>query len=196
MIKTLVLLALIPLSQLVTAQQVKFGEGQYPNGLVYPIAQLGSNPAAQTMLNKNIMLIVSEYEAQDYCIGQYGYVQQTNFIQMNFYFNCIDMDESKKESHLFSLDDGEPCPTSEMFLDKKKKAFRDYFIKKVNAHYVENGKTAPSDEQMKSISIDNCTAKLLEEGIEISRPNDENWPGTSMTILWSDVQSYLKTTFI
>lgn len=196
MIKTTLLLALSLFSQLVIAQEVKFTDGQYQNGLSYPIAQFGVNAQAETMLNKNIIHIVSNYEEQDYCIGQYGYVQQTNFIQINFYFNCIDMDESKNEFHLFSLDDGEPCPTSEMFLDKKKKGYRQFFSNRITAHFIENGKDAPSEERMKVMSIDNCTVKLLEKGIEISRPNDENWPEKNLMIDWSQIQPFLKTTFI
>lgn len=194
--KLLVLLALSFIYQSVTAQEVKFTDGQYPNGLTYPIAKFGMNAKAERMLNKNIIHVVSNYEEQDYCIGQYGYVQQTNFIQINFYFNCIDMDESKNEFHLFSLDDGEPCPTSEMFLDKKKKGYRQFFRKRIAAHFTENGKDAPSDEQMQSMSIDDCTVKLLEKGIKISRPNDKNWPDKDLMINWSEIQPFLKTTFI
>ena len=49
---------------------------------------------------------------------------------------------------------------------------------------------------MKVMSIDNCTVKLLEKGIEISRPNDENWPEKDLMIDWSQIQPFLKMTFI
>ncbi|PHR28177.1 MAG: hypothetical protein COA38_12560 [Fluviicola sp.] len=194
--KTLTLLALLLFSQLATAQEVKFTDGQYQNGLTYPIAEYSVSSEAETTLNNNILNIVSNYEEQDYCIGQYGYVQQTRFIQLHFYFNCMDMDESKNEFYLFSLDDGEPCPTSEMFLDKQKKHYRPFFSERIASHYTENGKEAPSDELMKSLSIDDYNVKLLEKGIEISLPNDENWPNTNLIISWVEIQPFLKTNFI
>ncbi|MCJ8289051.1 MAG: hypothetical protein HRT58_06510 [Crocinitomicaceae bacterium] len=194
--KTLTLLALLLFSQLATAQEVKFTDGQYQNGLTYPIAEYSVSSEAETTLNNNILNIVSNYEEQDYCIGQYGYVQQTRFIQLHFYFNCMDMDESKNEFYLFSLDDGEPCPTSEMFLDKQKKHYRPFFSERIVSHYTENGKEAPSDELMKSLSIDDYIVKLLEKGIEISLPNDENWPSTNLIVSWVEIQPFLKTNFI
>lgn len=194
--KTLTLLALLLFSQLATAQEVKFTDGQYQNGLTYPIAEYSVSSEAETILNNNILHIVSNYENQDYCIGQYGYVQQTSFIQLHFYFNCMDMDESKNEFYLFSLADGEPCPTSKIFLDKQRKRYRPFFRERIASHYTENGKEAPSDEVMKSLSIDDYIVKLLEKGIEISLPNDENWPSTNLIISWVEIQPFLKTNFI
>jgi hypothetical protein len=46
MIKTTLLLALSLFSLLVFAQEVKFTDGQYQNGLTYPIAQFGVNSQA------------------------------------------------------------------------------------------------------------------------------------------------------
>lgn len=196
MYKTAILLALLFISQSVTAQAVKFSDGHYENGLTYPIANLGANADVERMLNKNILHIVSNYEDQEFCIGQYGFVQQTNFIQIHFYFNCMDMDESKNEFYLFSLEDGEPCLTSEMFLDKEKKRYLPFFTKRIAAHYTENNKQVPSDEVMQAITIDDCKVQLLEQGIEISRPTDENWPDENLIIYWSELRPFLKTIFI
>lgn len=194
--KRLILLPLLFVFQFVLAQQVKFTDGQYPNGLTYPIVNFSGNTDAEKNLNENILSIVSEYETQDFCIGQFGYVQQTNFLQLNFYFNCIDMDESKNEFHLFSLENGQPCPPSEMFLDKERKRFREYFRTKITTHFTENGKEQPSSEYMESMSIDDCIVQLLEDGIEVSLPSNENWPAKNLVISWNEIRPFLKSIFI
>ena len=194
--KKIILLPLLLLFQFVTAQQVIFSEAQFDNGLTYPIAQFKGNPGAVKMLNNNILGIISEYEEQDYCIGQYGYVQQTNFIQLNFYFNCIDMDESKNVFHLFNLSEGQPCPVSEMFIEKEKKRYEPYFRKRIAAHYTENGKETPTEAEMKSLSIDDYTVILMDKGIEISMKSDGNWPDKRLLIYWSELRPYLKMTFL
>lgn len=194
--KRIILLPLLLILQLVSAQDVKFSNGTYENGLIYPIAEFNGNAVTEKMLNKNILNIISNYQKQDYCIGQYGYVQQTSFIQLNFYFNCIDMDESAKESHLYSLDDGEPCPPSEMFIEKQKKGYLPYFRQRVSKHFIEFEKEAPSKEFLKSLSIDDCQVTLLEEGIKISINQAVNWPEEDLIISWGQLRPYLKTTFI
>lgn len=194
--KRIILLPLLFVFQIVTAQEVKFSNGEYDNGLIYPIAEFHGNAATEDMLNKNILKIVSGYQEKDYCIGQYGFVQQTSFIQLNFYFNCIDMDESTTESHLFSLEDGEPCAPSEMFIEKRKKGYLPYFKQRVSRHFIEFEKEEPSKEFLKSLSIDDCQVTLLEEGIKISIPNADNWPDEDLLLFWSELRPYLKTTFI
>ncbi|MFK7786527.1 MAG: hypothetical protein AB8B56_15510 [Crocinitomicaceae bacterium] len=194
--KKIILLPLLFIFQIVSAQEVNFSERAYDNGLTYPVAQFTGNADAEKSLNENILKIISTYEDQDFCIGEYGYVQRTSFIQLNFYFNCIDMDESKSESHLFSLSDGEVCPPSEMFLEGKEKLFRTFFGKKVSAHYIQNGKEAPSSEVMNELTIDDCETLLLEEGIQISIASKEDWPEDDLLIKWSELRPYLKTIFI
>lgn len=194
--KKLLLLPLLFVFQIVTAQEVKFSEGNYDNGLIYPIADFTGNVDAKNALNENIIEIVSEYQEQDYCVGQYGFVQRTSFIQLNFYFNCIDMDKSKSESHLFDLSNGEVCPPSEMFLKKTEKKYRAFFHKKVSAHYTQNGKTMPTTDFMNNLSIDDCDVILLEEGLEISLDSQKDWPEEKLLITWEEIRPFLKTIFI
>lgn len=192
----LIFLPFLLVFQLAFSQEVKFTNGQFPNELIYPIVSLTGNPDAEKTLNENILSIVSEYENQDYCIGQYGYVQQTNFLQIQFYFNCIDMDESKNEIYLFSLANGQPCPPSEMFVDNQRKKYREFFRNKIASHFTENGKETPSNEFLESLTIDDCTIQLLEDGIEISLSTDANWPAKNLMLTWIEIRPYLKTTFI
>lgn len=194
--KKLILLLLLLVFQWTLAQEVKFKDGQFSNGLIYPIADFNGSADAEKKLNENILSIVSEYEQQDYCIGQYGFVQQTNYIQLHFYFNCIDLDESKNEFHLFSLENGEPCQPSAMFLEKEQKKFREYFKQKISTHYTDNNVNLPSSDFMESLSLDDCKVKLLEGGMEISLPNEQNWPAKNLVITWTEIRPFLKTTFI
>jgi hypothetical protein len=193
--KRLLLLPLLLIAQLVTAQEVKFSERIYDNGLSYPIVESMGNVDAKNALNENILKIVSKYESQDFCIGEYGYVQRTSFIQLNFYFNCIDMDASKNESYLFSLSDGEICPPSEMFMEEKEKNYRAFIRKKVVAHYTQHGKEVPSSELLDNLSIDDCQVILLEEGMEVSM-NTDGWPNEDLLLTWDELRPYLKSIFI
>jgi len=188
--KPLVLIILICSVQLTLAQNVQFSNGAFDNGLIYPIAQHSGSPEAVKTLNDNILEIVSVYENQDYCIGQYGFVQHNRFVQLNFYFNCIDFDESKKESHLFSLESGEKCMPSEMFSETNEH-YNDFIRKKITTHYSENAIEAPK-EFISKLTIDDCHVNLLEKGFEISFEGREDWPDKNLIITWSELGPYLK----
>lgn len=193
--KKLLLLPLLFVFQIVNAQDVKFSERAYDNGLIYPVAEFIGNADAEKALNENILEVVSKYEDQDFCVGEFGYVQRTSFIQLNFYFNCIDMDKSLNESYLFSLSDGEICPPSEMFMEEKEKNYRAYFHKKVVAHYTQNGKEMPASDFMENLSIDDCMVNLIEEGMEISLDSND-WPEEKLILTWNELRPFLKSIFI
>jgi len=193
--KKIILLPFLVIFQMVTAQDVKFSERAFDNGLIYPVAKFVGNADAEKALNENILAIVSKYENQDFCIGEFGYVQRTSFIQLNFYFNCIDMDKSLSESHLFNLADGEICPLSEMFMEEKEKNYRAFFHKKVVAHYSQNGKEMPSTDFMDNLSIDDCTVNLMEDGMEISL-DSQDWPEEKLILTWNELHPFLKSIFI
>lgn len=186
------LLSLLFVFQTSIAQEVKFTEATYDNGLTYPVAEISSNADATAALNENVLKIVSEYEDQDYCISRHGFVQHNGFIQMNFYFNCIDLDESKTELHLFNLSNGQACLVSEMLQEKEEKKFEAFFQKKVSAYYTQHGKAIPDNDYMNNLSIDDCTITFKKAGLEISLESQEDWPDEVLLIRWSELSPYLK----
>ena len=188
---TIALFLLLFTAQTLIAQNVRFSNGAFDNGLMYPIGDYAGEVDAKKAFNANILEIVSEYKDQDYCISQYGFVQHNKFIQLNFYFNCIDMDESKTESYLFNLSNGEICLPSEM-ISEDKKSFQTFLEKKISSHYTQNGKDAPTDEFLNELSFDTLNVNLLEKGLEISLDTHEDWPETSLLIAWSEISPYLK----
>ena len=172
------------------AQNVRFSNSAFDNGLTYPVAIYSGNTEGNKKLNENILEIVSKYKDQDYCISQYGYVQHNKFIQLNFYFNCIDLEESERASYLFSLRDGQLCPPSEMFSEDIDRSLT-FFRRKISTHYTEQGKEVPS-ELIDQLSIDDCTVNLLEAGLEISLETEEDWPEKNLIITWGELSPYLK----
>ncbi|MDG1331224.1 MAG: hypothetical protein P8P74_02765 [Crocinitomicaceae bacterium] len=138
------------------------------------------------------MELVSVYKDQDYCISQHGFVQHNNFLQLNFYFNCIDLDESVKASYLFSLSTGEISLPSAMIDEDKSKDYNEFFKKKIASHYTKNDKEVPSSEFLNELSIDDCEVNLLEKGLEISLNLQENWPDVNLLITWSELSPYFK----
>lgn len=188
--KTLLLLSFFFGIYGASAQNIRFSNGTFENGLTYPIADFSGNTDAKTTMNENILKIVSIYKDQDYCISQHGFVQHNNFVQLNFYFNCIDLDESKTESHLFSMTDGEIAQPSDLFSEDEK--YQTFIRRKVSAHYAEHGKEVPESEFIDNLSINDCQVNLLKKGIELSLNSQENWPEQDLLITWSELSPYLK----
>ncbi len=194
--KISLLLPILLFAQSFHAQEITFTDARYSNGLLYPIATIKANPDAQKAMNEQILKIVSVYESQDYCIGQYGFVQQTGYIQLHFYFNCMDMDESQNMYYLFDLGNGQLCTTSEMFLDNQKEKLHRYLRSLVSDFYANNGKEPLQEEVLNQLSIDQFTVQLSEEGLMIRSTKLENWGTQDLVITWLDLRPYLKTTFI
>lgn len=190
------ILPLVLIAQFACAQEIKFTDAHAQNGLLYPVASIKGNSDAEKTMNENILRITSEFDTQDFCIGQYGFVQQANFIQLHFYFNCMDMEESQNAYYLFDLGDGKICLPSTMFLDKQKDNIQRYFRTRITDFYATNGKDPIPSETLEQLTIDDFTVLLTEDGLSIRSSMLENWGDRALAISWLDLRPYLKTTFI
>lgn len=194
--KTLILTLVVTFaSTALFAQKISFREADYDNGMKYPIVQFPSNTAVQVEINRDIEELVEGFKSQDFCIGQYGYVQKSGFLQIHIYANCIEMTSSENYYTLYDLETGKVVSISKMFKSKSMSEFNTYFREKARA-FVKEKSIPVADTVFNTMTIDDFHPVLTGDGIELKHASIESWGENKLIIKWTDIQKYLKLSYI
>lgn len=174
--------------------QIKFSEGVYDNGMRYPIVKFPPNPAVADTMNAIIQEKLMDAETSDFCIGDYGYFQKGNHIELHLICNCIDFEETDHRYLFFSLETGELVPYQDLFESKS----RDEALKIINKT-IRDAKAANSCAQGFDNTTDDLTwsdmnYRLYKDGIEIHPLS--GFCDSPIKISWTEVRSLLKYSYL
>lgn len=196
--KVLFIAILLLLPTFLFSQKVTFREGIFDNGMKYPLIVFSSNPEAEKLINSDLKANVANYESQDFCIGQSGFVQKTSFIQIHIYANCIEMFQSENNYFLYDLKTGRRCKVFDMINPKVDDEFHAFFRSRVKT-YITNKDLSLTDDEITSLislTVDDFTTVLESEGIQFTTSKIGTWGTNKMFISWGDIQTYLKVNYI
>jgi len=174
-------------------QTITFREASYPNGMRYPIIGY-SDKQVELAINRDLEKQVEKYKSMDFCMGQFGYVQKTKYVQIHIYANCIDLDASENIYQLYNLENGENVPLSNMLNEEVLDEFTVFITNKVKAHMTSQSLTL-NEEEIKAISFDDFTAEFTKDGMFLISKSISNWD-KKMKITWNELQTYLRFTWI
>ncbi len=196
--KSLFLGILILFPFLVFSQKVTFRYGQFDNGYQYPLVVFNSDKAIELSINEDIEKEVEQYRDRDFCIGQSGLIQKTSFIQIHIYANCIDMDESDNNYYLYDLETGIRCKVSDMLNKRVEDEFNTFLLRRIKKH-IEAKSIVVTDiekEALELLRIDDFNPVFESNGIQFTSKTMESWGEEKMFISWTDIQTYLKISYI
>ncbi len=191
------LCAVLMTGSLVAQQNIKFHDKTFDNGLKYPEVEIvkGSDDA-ELAINKRIMEEIIDLKAQDFCVGDFGFVQKGMHIQVLLYCNCIDMAKSENRYLFFNFDTGEEVPSYYIFDEKR----RDEALRYIRSELNKFEAPAESKEEFDAIPEEfgwvDIDLRLTIDGIEIRPINSEKCEKAPMRIDWNDIRSLLKYSFI
>ena len=193
--KTLYLIVSLAFSSSSFAQQVKFREGQLENGMAYPILEYPTKRSAELAINKDIEAQIEKYKADDFCIGAYGYVQKTGFLQVHIYANCISMDESENNYSLYDLETGKTIEPSFLVDPKQESKFKKFLIER-SRKFIEANSIEDENGDVNSLTMDDFDVVLEKKGLLMTCHKISTWGSEVMLLEWSDLQAYLKISYI
>lgn len=192
--KTLVLLSLLLIS-FFGFNQVKFTESTFENGFRYPIMVYSDNPVVQDSVNAKILRSIQDLKTSDFCIGDYGFVQKGNHLELHLVCNCIDMTVADHRYLLFNLVEGTLVNHPDVFDSKK----RDLALKiiSISIRKAKETNTCVADfgDMEKDLDFTQMNIRFYRDGLEI-RPIGTECDKTPVKVLWTELSSCLKYNFI
>lgn len=194
--KTIVFLLLTAFITTANAQ-IKFAGKIMDNGLRYPVALLPANKAAEDSINKAIDASLSDLVNSDFCVGDFGYVQKGNHVQIHMLCNCIDMDQSEHRYLFFNIETGALVPVSDMFSAEESENALKFISDKVREYHSSNSGCENAFSKLDdSISFSKLNIRLAADGIEVRPVNTEVCEKFALKIAWSEIQKFLRYQFI
>ncbi len=177
------------LSSWLAISQIKFSDKTFANGMLYPIAHYSSNTAVSDSMNAIIQRNLTDAEISDFCIGDYGFYQKGNHLELHLICNCIDFAETEHKYLFFSLETGTIVAYTDLFESKEK----DAALKHINI-LIRKSESTAFGEMTEDLDWSEMTVRLYKDGLEI-HPAD----GTSespVQIPWTEVSTYLKFSYL
>lgn len=179
------------------SQRVSFRDATFPNGYKYSLIEFASNKSVELAINRDLEKKALPLKEDDFCVGQYGYVQKSGFIQIHQYANCISMTQSENYYYLYDLETGNEVPTSAMLNPKVETDFQNFFTKRVKDFVGAKNLNIEDKNVLNTLTIDDFSAEFTKNGIYFAAKALKGWDTKQkMFIKWTDLQSYLKISYI
>ncbi len=174
--------------------QIKFSNGTYDNGMMYPIAHFPTKPEIADSMNAIIQRNLMDAETSDFCIGDYGYFQKGNHIELHLVCNCIDFAETDHRYFFFSLETGQLVAHNDLFESKKKADALKTINREIRAAKAESTCSNEFGEMTTDLDWSDITIRLYKDGLEIH-------PAAGICekpilIPWTALTSYLRYNFL
>lgn len=197
--KTFLIVLSLLLSAYLSGQiaPIKFKQGIFENGMTYPQVIIEGKKSFEDSINADILRRLEDVKANDFCIGQYGYVQKSHHLQIHIFCNCIDFEESENRYFLYNLETGRPVPYSDL-IDPKKREEAAKFLEEEIMKYGEIKSLAVNSvlkEQLLEKNLDALHVLMTRDGIEV-KPVDESWGEKKLTLTWIQLKPFLRYQFI
>ncbi len=172
--------------------QIRFKEATFENGMLYPVVISPGLPEVSDLINNDLQKNISDLKDSDFCIGQYGYVQKADIIQIHIFCNCIDFNESQNRYFLYNVDNGKAVDNMSIIDEKKVKKFTDYILAKTKEFAIKNNiDLSPEDlGNIKSNQLKSFKMILSKDGINLSL-NDQ-WGGNQLFVSWIDLKPFMR----
>lgn len=191
-------LIILSLSLSMAFSQMSIHEGQFENGLTYPILSDRYDSTKFELINADLLKGLKDLEESPYCISDYGYVHKGSHIQLQIMCTCMEMDHGELRFFFYNLDTGKPVPYSDLFESKS----REQALAKIDEKISEHIKNNPNkcSESLKALgehpNFDDLNVRLTRDGLEIRAPKDNSCENAPIKLTWSELKEYLRYKFI
>ncbi|MFT6983831.1 MAG: hypothetical protein ACJAUD_002611 [Crocinitomicaceae bacterium] len=192
--KTLALIAFLTLP-FIGWNQLKFTTKDFENGFRYPSIIFTENTSVQDSVNAIIERKVADLKASDFCIGDYGYVQKGNHIELHLVCNCIDMDEADHRYYFFNLVYGTLVAHHDLFTSEKSEVALKIISHAIRKEKDSNPCIADFGDITEDLEFSQMRIRLYRDGLEI-RPLQSDCEKTPVKVKWTELSSCLKYSFI
>jgi len=182
------------LSTCTVMAQIKFTENTFDNGMLYPVAHYPDNPAIADSMNAIIQRNLNDAEGSDFCIGDFGYFQKGNHIELHLVCNCIDFEETDHRYLFFSLETGTLVGYTDLFDSKEKENALKTLNRLVKAADKEKTCSGDFSADDAELTWGDFTWRLYKDGLELHPASGVC--ETPVQVPWTEISTYLKYDFL
>ena len=176
--------------------QVKFAPRFFENGFKYPFARMADRKIEDT-INSQIHSRISDLEASDFCIGDYGYVQKGKLLQIHMLCTCIDLDESEHRYLFLNLETGLSVPQSHLFASDQRERALAFISNAIINHSTSVVECSEAYSSLpEKIIFNDINIRIAKDGIEVRPANSNACEQGALKIEWNKIHSYLQHSFI
>lgn len=178
--------------------QMKITEGQFENGLTYPILNDPHDSTHYNKINSNILEGLKDLEESVYCISDYGYVQKGSHLQIQVMCTCMEMDKGDLRFFFYNLESGTPVPYSNLFDSKQRDKALAFVDQKISDYLASNANSCSQDFKSlgDDLNFDSLNVRMTRDGLEIRSPKSENCENSPVKITWFELKDFLRYKFI
>ncbi|GAB5418111.1 MAG: hypothetical protein Crog4KO_31910 [Crocinitomicaceae bacterium] len=169
--------------------QIKFSDNTFDNGMLYPIAHYSGNATVSDSMNAIIQRNLTDAEISDFCIGDYGFYQKGNHLELHLICNCIDFAETEHKYLFFSLETGTLVSYTDLFESKEK----DAALRQIN-NLIRKAENAEFGDMTEDLNWSEMTVRLYKDGLEIHPASGIS--ESPVQIPWTEVSTYLKYSYL
>lgn len=193
---TRILLPLLLISGFSFGQGVKFKDITLENGFTYPEV-IAKDTAVQNKMNRSIEAKVAYLKESEMCVGQYGFTQKNDFIQLGIHASCFEYAKIQNVEGLYSTATGDEVSISAMFDPNRLVKFNEFFSEKLTEFLTQKGEDVDTEsaQLLLNQSIDDFKVRLTSEGLHFS-PKDESWAKKELFFSWNSLDQYIKKRLI
>lgn len=177
---------------------MKITEGQFENGLTYPILNDPHDSTHYRKINSNILEGLKDLEESVYCISDYGYVQKGSHLQIQVMCTCMEMDKGDLRFFFYNLESGTPVPYSNLFDSKQRDKALAFVDQKISDYLASNASSCSQDFKSlgDDLNFDSLNVRMTRDGLEIRSPKSENCENSPVKITWFELKDFLRYKFI
>lgn len=177
--------------------QVGLTPQTFDNGFKYPNANFPKDKAIEDKLNEGIYETIKDLEANEFCIGEYGYVQKGSHIEIHIFATCMELAESEHRYVLLNIETGERVKHNDLFAEKQQADALKFILNKMESYKSSNELCQTKfSEVLSSASYNDINIRLYKDGIEVRPINTSDCEQFPMRITWNELKQFLRYNFI
>lgn len=161
--------------------------------MLYPVAVFPQNKVIADSMNAIIQRNLTDASTSDFCIGDYGFFQRGNHIELHLICNCIDFQETEHRFLFFSLDSGTLVPYTDLF-DSKERAKALERVSSLVLSADPEKTCSESFQDNDTLKWSDFTLRLYKDGIAIHPA--EGICENPVQIPWTEISTYLKHSYL
>lgn len=185
---------LFALASFALSAQISFTEATLENGMTYPVVHLKNRDSVADTMNSIILANLIEEKASDFCIGDFGYYQKGNHLEIHLVANCMDFEETKHSYLFFSLESGRLVEFPDLFDPKKKEETLRYLNETIRKSQPANACAADFGDMTSDLNWNSIGFHLYKDGIEL-RPTGNDC-ASPIHVPWTEISSFLKYSYL
>lgn len=184
---TLFLITLV-VSTIGYSQKVQVRSLQLDNGQSYPELFGTGHPDIEEKMNSTILKLVDSLKNAEMCIGDFGYVYRSPYLQIHLFHNCDYQWDNTHVYYNFWTPTGDVFDPTSMFLPEKKEKLN----KEIFSRLVQNKTSSCHGYNEGDDLLDTATIIFHQNGLQFELKEKKDCPAASAILSWTDLAEFMK----